>query len=385
VFGGAVTGVLLNEWNNCWEVPSALPIAVVAALLVGGAVAAGRVGVDWMVQRTRRLWDTPRRTLVVGMPEAVRDVLNVPALAIQRAFSVVGGIDAVGALADPRADGMLGGIHDMHRVIDRHEVETVIIAGAMPAGEFRHVVQLAERAGCSVFALPGTASLDGFSPELEWHGGDAFIRLSRPGMQGRHLLLKRLVDVVGGTLGLVLLSPLLLVVALAVRCSSPGPVLFRQLRVGRGGRLFRIYKFRSMVADAEARKAALARESLYASGHLFKMPNDPRVTRVGAFLRKTSIDELPQLWNVVAGHMSLVGPRPPLPSEVAEYDDHHFVRFCMRPGLTGPWQVSGRNGVTDFERVVQLEHEYMRAWSIRKDLLILLRTIPAVLQQRGAH
>src|SRR5690606_23110597 len=121
-----------------------------------------------------------------------------------------------------------------------------------------------------------------------------------------------------------------------------GQILFSQERVGRGGRLFRIYKFRSMVADAEARKQELASASVYASPHLFKVVSDPRITPLGAFLRKTSLDELPQLWNVLIGDMSLVGPRPPLPSEVAVYDEHHTVRLCARPGMTGPWQVSGR-------------------------------------------
>ncbi|MGH7712878.1 MAG: sugar transferase, partial [Gemmatimonadaceae bacterium] len=129
----------------------------------------------------------------------------------------------------------------------------------------------------------------------------------------------------------------------------------------------------------------LLERSIYSDRRLFKIPNDPRITKVGRWLRRTSLDELPQLVNVLKGEMSLVGPRPPLPCEVELYEAHHYARFDVKPGITGPWQVAGRNEVTDFERVVTLETEYIRSWSILKDLVILLRTIPAVLEMRGAH
>jgi lipopolysaccharide/colanic/teichoic acid biosynthesis glycosyltransferase len=140
-----------------------------------------------------------------------------------------------------------------------------------------------------------------------------------------------------------------------------------------------------MVRDAEKRQDGIAARSIYGDGRLFKVKDDPRVTRVGRFLRRTSLDELPQLWNVMRGDMSLVGPRPPVPQEVALYEEHHFARFHMKPGITGPWQVGGRNNVTSFEEIVRLEADYMRYWSIGKDIEILLRTLPAVLGQRGAH
>jgi lipopolysaccharide/colanic/teichoic acid biosynthesis glycosyltransferase len=140
-----------------------------------------------------------------------------------------------------------------------------------------------------------------------------------------------------------------------------------------------------MVANAERLKSKLECESVYTDQRLFKVRRDPRVTRFGVLLRRTSLDELPQLFNVVAGQMSLVGPRPPVPQEVALYDEHHYARFEMRPGITGPWQVGGRNNITDFERVVDLEVGYMRHWSIWKDFEILIRTVPAVLRMDGAH
>jgi lipopolysaccharide/colanic/teichoic acid biosynthesis glycosyltransferase len=140
-----------------------------------------------------------------------------------------------------------------------------------------------------------------------------------------------------------------------------------------------------MVHDAEAMREDLTLQSLYSDRRLFKVKDDPRVTTLGGFLRRTSLDELPQLWNSLVGNMSLVGPRPPLPSEVDLYEEHHYTRFDVKPGITGPWQVNGRNTITDFEEVIRLETDYIREWSLWKDLGILLRTIPAVLLMRGAH
>jgi lipopolysaccharide/colanic/teichoic acid biosynthesis glycosyltransferase len=155
--------------------------------------------------------------------------------------------------------------------------------------------------------------------------------------------------------------------------------------VGLGGKAFKITKFRSMVNDAEAQLDDLTPKSLYSDRRLFKVKDDPRVTRLGNFLRRTSLDELPQFWNAFVGNMSLVGPRPPLPGEVDLYEEHHYTRFDVKPGITGPWQVNGRNTVTDFDEVIRLETDYIREWTIWKDLGILLRTIPTVLLMRGAH
>jgi lipopolysaccharide/colanic/teichoic acid biosynthesis glycosyltransferase len=182
----------------------------------------------------------------------------------------------------------------------------------------------------------------------------------------------------------VLLSPLFLLLAALVKLDSPGPVLFRQLRVGRGGRRFKIAKFRTMDFDAEQRREELLARSIYSDGRLFKIPDDPRITTLGRWLRQTSLDELPQLFNVLKGDMSLVGPRPPLPSEVDLYEAHHYARFDVKPGITGPWQVNGRNQVVDFEHVVALETQYIREWSIWQDLMILLRTVWVVVRMRGA-
>jgi exopolysaccharide biosynthesis polyprenyl glycosylphosphotransferase len=195
---------------------------------------------------------------------------------------------------------------------------------------------------------------------------------------------KRLLDITIASCALVLLSPLLLLTAVAIRLESRGPAIFAQTRVGRHGRLFRFYKFRSMVVHAEALKPNLISENESADGVTFKMRRDPRITRVGAFIRRFSIDELPQIWNVLRGDMSIVGPRPPVPNEVAEYSYTQRKRLDALPGLTCLWQVAGRSDIP-FIRQVELDLEYIHTQSLWQDLRIMLATIPAVASGRGAY
>ncbi|MBQ4198351.1 MAG: exopolysaccharide biosynthesis polyprenyl glycosylphosphotransferase [Kiritimatiellae bacterium] len=195
---------------------------------------------------------------------------------------------------------------------------------------------------------------------------------------------KRLIDIAGSAIGLVLLSPVFLAIAVAVKLSSPGPVFFKQVRVGRYGRHFDFYKFRSMRQDAEARKAALMDRNESKDGVIFKMKDDPRITKVGKFLRRTSLDELPQLWNVLIGDMSLVGPRPPVPSEVREYTLEDRKRLDVIPGITCLWQIKGRSEIP-FNEQVRLDKEYILAPGVWKDILILLKTIPAIIGGKGAY
>ncbi|MEM9407280.1 MAG: sugar transferase, partial [Acidobacteriota bacterium] len=197
------------------------------------------------------------------------------------------------------------------------------------------------------------------------------------------LLLKRTIDIFGSACGLLMLAPLFLVVAVLVKLDSPGPVFFGQERVGWRGTRFKMWKFRSMFVDAEERKARLMEENEMEGGVLFKMRDDPRVTRVGKFVRKTSIDELPQLWNVLRGDMSLVGPRPPVPTEVAEYGLDDRRRLEITPGITCIWQVSGRSEIP-FEQQVELDVDYIYTQSFWSDIWLLLKTVPAVLLGKGA-
>ena len=194
---------------------------------------------------------------------------------------------------------------------------------------------------------------------------------------------KRCLDIAASLSGLLLLSPLLLLVCMAVRLDSPGSPLFFQTRVGKNGKEFRCWKFRSMYKDAEARKAALLAENEMAGGVTFKIENDPRITRVGRVIRKLSIDELPQLFNVLNGDMTLVGPRPPVPTEVAQYNWYQMRRLDVTPGITCIWQVTGRSSIP-FEQQVELDLEYIQRRSLWLDIKLLLATVPAVLTARGA-
>ncbi|HET7030877.1 MAG TPA: sugar transferase [Candidatus Limnocylindrales bacterium] len=194
------------------------------------------------------------------------------------------------------------------------------------------------------------------------------------------LLLKRIADLVGAAIGLLILSPVLVLTALWIRRVDGGPILFRQERVGLNLRPFRVLKFRTMATDAEARLEALLEHNVLV-GHAFKLDDDPRLTRTGRFLRRTSLDELPQLWNVIRGQMSLVGPRPPLPREVATYDIWHRRRLSMKPGITGLWQVEARRE-PEFDRWVALDLDYIDHWSLWLDLKIIARTVPAMLGGR---
>ena len=194
---------------------------------------------------------------------------------------------------------------------------------------------------------------------------------------------KRFIEITGTIIGLIIILPLLLAVAVAIKLDSKGPVLFKQKRIGQHGKEFYIYKFRSMYIDAEQRLEELKKYN-ETNELMFKMFNDPRVTRVGKFIRKYSLDELPQLFNVLKGEMSLVGFRPPLPSEVAKYKSWHYVRFASMPGLTGPWQVGGRSKIKVFDEVINIEYEYTKNWSLKKDAEILLKTVPVVLFGKDA-
>lgn len=279
------------------------------------------------------------------------------------------------------ADGVLGRIDQIEQVLRTTVVDEVAIClGPAHAAFVEPVARLCEEEGLVVriplgdgaTAVPGGRIEDFEEIRIQSlvYGPDRTIGLA----------LKRAMDIVGGVVGLLLASPVLLGAALAIRHEGPGPVFFRQERVGLRGRRFRILKLRTMVPGAEELRGDLAARNEI-RGHAFKVTDDPRVTRVGRRLRRVSIDELPQFWNVVRGEMSLVGPRPPLPEEVAEYDLWHRRRLAMKPGATGLWQVSARRE-EDFDRWVRIDLDYIDRWSLWLDLKIILQTVPAMLRGR---
>ena len=279
---------------------------------------------------------------------------------------------------------VLGRVSELSRILEREVVDEVYFAiPGEPLETIEKAVQSCEELGVSVkvcmkfidnrIAKAGIEDLDGL-PLLAFSSTPSDVLA---------LAAKRAFDVVVSGLALLALAPLFAAVSAAIRFESRGPVFFRQRRVGMNGREFFLYKFRSMSIDAEQRLAAL-RQRNEASGPVFKMTNDPRITRVGRLIRKASIDELPQFWNVLKGEMSIVGPRPPLPSEVRQYERWQRRRLSMRPGITCVWQISGRSDI-DFDQWMDLDLEYIDNWSLWADLKIFFKTIPVVLIGRGAR
>ncbi len=193
---------------------------------------------------------------------------------------------------------------------------------------------------------------------------------------------KRLLDILGALVGLAIAALVAIPVAIAMFLVDPGPLLYSQIRCGYKGRPFRIWKFRSMIVGAENLKHLVPNQ---AKGHIFKNENDPRITALGRFLRRTSLDELPQFWNILTGDMSLVGTRPPTPDEVKRYDPHHWHRLNVKPGLTGEWQAKGRSTVKDFEAIVRMDLDYQRQWSVAYDVFLILKTVEVVLKKDGAY
>ena len=193
---------------------------------------------------------------------------------------------------------------------------------------------------------------------------------------------KRLIDIIGGLVGLTITLLLAIPITIAMQLDNPGPILYSQIRCGLNGKRFRIWKFRSMIINADKQKHLVENQ---AQGHIFKNDNDPRITRLGSFLRRTSLDEFPQFWNVLIGDMSLVGTRPPTPDEVSNYNEKHWQRLVVKPGITGEWQVKGRSNIVDFEKIVEMDLDYQRRWSIVYDVNLILKTIFVVLARKGAY
>ncbi len=302
------------------------------------------------------------------------------------------GLDPVGFLDDdPHLLGHesiphLGGLGDLRDVLESHAIDRVIFAFSRAGhDDLLRSIRASRDANVAVDIVPRLFEfLDGVQGLLNV-GGLPLLSMSVPRLSRRSQGAKRVLDATVAFGILFLLSPVLLSLALLIRLESPGPVLFRQRRVGRDGERFEVLKFRSMYQDAEQRKAEFAALNDIGDGVMFKIREDPRVTRIGQVMRKYSIDELPQLINVLRGEMSLVGPRPLIePEAEALSEDWHARRLDLRPGLTGPWQISGRSDTT-VEEMVRFDYTYVAGWSLARDVEILFATVPAVLSGRGAY
>ncbi|MEA3398014.1 MAG: undecaprenyl-phosphate glucose phosphotransferase [Chloroflexota bacterium] len=345
-----------------------------------------RVCVLALQSRLRRRGIGVKRVIIVGAGEVGRRVMRTIVARPDLGYEIVGYIDdnpekGKGELG--RFKGR-GSIDDLARVIDSENVDEVLVT--LPWNQQRRILSVlreCERRNVIARIVPDFFQLSLRQVEIRDLGGVPMINVYEIAFGRTALLFKRVVDVVVAFLGLTLGAPLWGLIALVIKLDSPGPILFRQERVGSRSRHFYIYKFRSMRQGAE-REMDRLQELNEADGPLFKIHDDPRSTRVGAFLRRTSLDEFPQLWNVLRGDMSLVGPRPPIPAEVAEYQPWHRKRLVVPGGMTGLWQVSGRSELT-FDEMVLLDLYYIENWSPWLDLTILLRTIPKAFLGKGAY
>jgi exopolysaccharide biosynthesis polyprenyl glycosylphosphotransferase len=279
---------------------------------------------------------------------------------------------------------LIGNCSELEAVLTQHVFDEIYVAGNIVthSKEMQSAIRVCERFGLP-FALPACGfRFDRAKPEHDKAVADGYVHYLSVQHKPVQLAMKRAIDILASALALAVLSPLLLVVALVIKFSSRGPIFFKQKRVGLHGRTFNMLKFRSMVINAEELKKKLFAQNEQ-TGPVFKMKHDPRVTRIGRFIRKYSVDELPQLINILRGEMTIVGPRPPVPDEVAKYAAWQRRRLSVRPGLTCVWQVSGRNQIS-FEEWMYLDMQYIDHWSLQQDLNLILKTVPVVLTGRGA-
>ncbi len=328
-----------------------------------------------------------RRLLIVGNAESSRRFLKLVGDHGEWGLRIVGFVQVSADLAQEQVEGcpVLGRIDNLIEVCKQHPVDEVVFC--LPKEQIHEAEQYVsalEELGTTSRMVLNLHDSQQTRCELSFfHNELPILTFYNKCLDSQQLFLKRILDLFGSIVGLLLLLMVYPFVALAIKLDSAGPVFFSQQRIGMNGRLFKCYKFRSMFLDAEARKQELLKQNEM-SGAIFKISDDPRITRVGRFLRKSSLDELPQFWNVFKGEMSLVGTRPPTPGEVAAYENWHRRRISIKPGITGLWQVSGRNEITDFDEIVRLDIRYIETWSLWLDLKILLRTVWVLFTGHGA-
>ena len=340
----------------------------------------------WARQHLRQYDIGVRRVLLIGAGHVGRMVMRTVAARPDYGYKLVGFLDDNPAKSstDIGRFKALGPVDHAKEVIEQNRIERVIIC--LPWQAHRTIQRLlrdCEQLGIHAYVVPDLFQLTKNQMQVEDLNGVPLLTTRDISIQGWNLVIKRTFDLVIGLVAGIVALPILLLLALAIRLDSPGPILYSQVRVGKNEKTFRVYKFRSMVSNAEALQPEV-QELNESTGPLFKIRNDPRLTRVGRFIRRYSLDELPQIYNVLRGEMSLVGPRPNLPSEVAAYQEWMKKRLSVSPGITGLWQVSGRSDLT-FDEMVLLDIFYVENWSLGMDLSILIRSLPAVLGAKGAY
>jgi len=383
---GVLIGTALAALPTTIQSPTPLTgtFLVLFGLLSVLTLVAERRVVDGIVHAAYARGIGLRRALIVARGDSYRHV--VASIGPHQVGRPAEDQVIVGFVSPIAKDGdALGSLDELEQVLDRYDVSELIIATALRLEVMATAAEICFARGVRVLVLPIAGSSRSVWAEPTHVGKLPAYQLHPTRLELPALVVKRGTDLILSSIGLVVGVPLMALIAACIKIETRGPVFFRQRRVGLGGNEFMMWKFRSMYHEAEQRQDEIAHLNAYGDGRLFKLQGDPRVTRVGRMLRRFSLDELPQLFNILAGDMSLVGPRPPLPREVACYEPHHLVRLSVVPGLTGPWQVNGRNLITDFEEVVRLESEYIEGWSLRSDIEIMLRTTIVVLSGKGAY
>jgi len=383
LLSGVVLGSLILYSISLFppSIDLSLPLVGGHAILLFVFLAVGRGVADQLVRQAYVRGIGLRRAVVIGNLDEVSQAIQQ--LRDERNIDqyIVGHL-APDNRPDPTA---LGSVSELAEVLEQHDIQEVVLATSLRPQAVRRVSNSCFERGTQLYVFPSVLGTVDCRVEPLYVGSCPLMQLSPADLRLPGLLVKRGIDLLLASIALILLAPAMIAVALAIKVDSRGPVFFRQQRVGLGARTFTIWKFRSMYLDSESQRKELGRLNAYGNPRLFKIHGDPRITRVGRFLRRTSLDELPQLFNVLSGEMSLVGPRPPLPSEVETYEPHHFERLTVVPGITGPWQVGGRNLITDFEKVVRMERAYIRSWSLVLDMKIMLRTVKVVITGEGAY
>jgi exopolysaccharide biosynthesis polyprenyl glycosylphosphotransferase len=381
VLRGVAFGAALALWQSIDSAGLGWTIlrwtAVVSPL--GLALALGRAALGAIVVRYRIAAKPTDRVILVGDPLSPAGKTATERVVTRPGMRSLGWLSERGDVKD-----YLGHPSAVWEVLCETGTDTVILCGDVHPSMFDAVVEAAAVAGCRVLSIRPHSTMMAIQPKAIGVEKIRMLELTFPAGRAGRDAVKRLFDAIGSLLLILLLSPVLAAISIWIRLDSKGPVIFVQQRVGRAGALFPMWKFRTMSDGADAQKESLAHLNQSGDPRLFKIPGDPRVTSAGSVLRRWSLDELPQLFNVLRGHMSLVGPRPFFESDLAAYDDHHFIRLTVKPGVTGLWQVKGRSSIVDFEEVIELDREYVESWSLGLDLKILSVTLPAVLRRTGA-
>jgi exopolysaccharide biosynthesis polyprenyl glycosylphosphotransferase len=361
-------------------------LVVVMFLLTTGCLVVEKMILMRIVRYLRQKGYNFRSLLIVGTGPRAQQFIQQVNQHREFGLKIIGLVDDdyAGRPVTIQGNEIIGNIQEIPQIILKHNVDIVVFI--LPRSLLNRIEE--PILFCETVGVTASVAVDLFN--LQFTVGKEsrlfalpLLTFERTAHKLSKLMIKRSIDLLISSIALVTLLPLLAWIGLVIKLNSKGPVFFKQIRSGLNGRLFTLYKFRTMVEDAEAR-LEVYRQKNEMEGPVFKMENDPRVTQSGKFLRKFSLDELPQLWNVIRGEMSLVGPRPPLPNEVLQYNHWQRRRLSMRPGITCLWQVNGRNNITDFNKWMNLDLDYIDHWSLWRDLKILLKTIPVVLATRGA-